>query len=167
MHKYLIYLPIWFCLTCFGLSFNPSSGAGVQRGQWFKSPGYHVSARALIAYPGRNSWWHLSITDWRKLQFLLHIYDIPSVISPIFTSQPSGVSRSQKATDDRTFTYAGLHSLTSNIQHTSVLHYIWNININFYTSMTVIPEYDTWSATSSVHTHAATWFHQVLERRIY
>jgi hypothetical protein len=43
----LIYLSIYFCLTCFGLSFSPSSEAGVQLRQWFKSPGYGVSARAL------------------------------------------------------------------------------------------------------------------------
>jgi hypothetical protein len=47
MHKFLIYLSIYFCLTCFGLSFNPSSEAGVQLGQWFKSPGYGVSALCI------------------------------------------------------------------------------------------------------------------------
>jgi hypothetical protein len=33
MHKFLnlFYLSIYFCLTCFGLSFRPSSEAGVQR----------------------------------------------------------------------------------------------------------------------------------------
>jgi hypothetical protein len=41
-----------FRLTCFGLSFSPSSEAGVQFRQWFKSPGYGVSAPALILYPG-------------------------------------------------------------------------------------------------------------------
>jgi hypothetical protein len=30
MHKFLIYLSIFFCLTCFGLSISPSSEAGVQ-----------------------------------------------------------------------------------------------------------------------------------------
>jgi hypothetical protein len=30
MHTFLIYLSIYFCLTCFGLSFNPSSEAGAQ-----------------------------------------------------------------------------------------------------------------------------------------
>jgi hypothetical protein len=30
IHKFLIYLYIYFCLTCFGLSFSPSSEAGVQ-----------------------------------------------------------------------------------------------------------------------------------------
>jgi hypothetical protein len=30
MLKLLIYLSIYFCLTCFGLSFSPSSEAGVQ-----------------------------------------------------------------------------------------------------------------------------------------
>jgi hypothetical protein len=50
MHKFLMYLSICFCLTCFGLSFSPSSEAGVQLGQWFKSPGYGVSARALTPY---------------------------------------------------------------------------------------------------------------------
>jgi hypothetical protein len=44
MHKFLIYLSIYYCLTCFGLSFCLSSEAGVQIRQWFKSPGYGVSA---------------------------------------------------------------------------------------------------------------------------
>jgi hypothetical protein len=39
MHKFLIYFSIYFCLTCFGLSFSPSLEAGVQLRQWFKSPG--------------------------------------------------------------------------------------------------------------------------------
>jgi hypothetical protein len=47
----LFYLSIYSCLTCFGLSFSPSSEAGVQIRQWFKSPGYGVSARALKPYP--------------------------------------------------------------------------------------------------------------------
>jgi hypothetical protein len=50
MHKFLIYLYIYFCLTCFGLSFSPSSAAGVQLRQWFKSAGYGVSARAKRCY---------------------------------------------------------------------------------------------------------------------
>jgi hypothetical protein len=62
MRKFLIYLSIYFCLTCFGLSFSPSSEAGVQFRQWFKSPGYGVSLRARIElncsviqlYPGPN-----------------------------------------------------------------------------------------------------------------
>jgi hypothetical protein len=33
MHKFLIYLSIYFRLTCFGLSISPSSEAGVQRRQ--------------------------------------------------------------------------------------------------------------------------------------
>jgi hypothetical protein len=32
--------------------FSPSSEAGVQIRQWFKSPGYGVSVRALTPYPG-------------------------------------------------------------------------------------------------------------------
>jgi hypothetical protein len=51
MHKFLIYLSIYFCLTSFGLSISPSSEAGVQLRQWFKSAGYVVSARALTPYP--------------------------------------------------------------------------------------------------------------------
>jgi hypothetical protein len=47
MHKFLIYLSVYFCLTCFGLSFSPSSEAGLQFRQWFKSAGYGVSARRL------------------------------------------------------------------------------------------------------------------------
>jgi hypothetical protein len=49
MHKFLIYLSIYFCLRCFGLSFSLSSEACVQFRQLFKSPGYAVSARALTA----------------------------------------------------------------------------------------------------------------------
>jgi hypothetical protein len=44
----LLHLYIYFCLTCFGLSFTPSSEAGVQLRQWFKFYGY----RALTPYPG-------------------------------------------------------------------------------------------------------------------
>jgi hypothetical protein len=51
MHKFLIYLSIYFCLTWFELSFSPSSGAGVQIRQWFKSPGYGISVQALTPYP--------------------------------------------------------------------------------------------------------------------
>jgi hypothetical protein len=40
MHKFLINLFIYFCLTFFGLSFTPSSEA----------PGYGDSARALTPY---------------------------------------------------------------------------------------------------------------------
>jgi hypothetical protein len=47
MNKFVIYLSIYFCLTCFGLSSNPSSEADVQLRPWFKSAGYGVSARAL------------------------------------------------------------------------------------------------------------------------
>jgi hypothetical protein len=50
MHKFLIYLSIYFSLTCFGLSFSPSSETGVQFRQWFKSPGYCVTALALTPY---------------------------------------------------------------------------------------------------------------------
>jgi hypothetical protein len=47
MHKFFIYLSIYFNLKCFGLSFSPSSEAGVQLRQWFEYSGYGVSARAL------------------------------------------------------------------------------------------------------------------------
>jgi hypothetical protein len=50
--KVLIYLSIYFRLTCLELSFSPSSEEGVQFRQWFKSPGYGVSARALTPYSG-------------------------------------------------------------------------------------------------------------------
>jgi hypothetical protein len=46
MHKFLVYFSIYFGLTCFGLTFSPSSEVGVQLRQWFRSPGYGVSARA-------------------------------------------------------------------------------------------------------------------------
>jgi hypothetical protein len=52
MHKFLIYLSIYFCLTCFGLSFSPFSEAGVQFRQWFKSPGYGDKNRVRTPYPG-------------------------------------------------------------------------------------------------------------------
>jgi hypothetical protein len=45
--QFLIYLSVYFCLTCFGISFSPSSEAGVQLRQWSKSAWYGVSARAL------------------------------------------------------------------------------------------------------------------------
>jgi hypothetical protein len=48
MHKFLIYLCIYFCLTCFGISLSPSSEAGIQIRQLFKSPGYGVCLRARI-----------------------------------------------------------------------------------------------------------------------
>jgi hypothetical protein len=48
MHKFLIYFSLYFCLICFGLSFSPGSEAGVQFRQWFKSPGYGVSAWAVM-----------------------------------------------------------------------------------------------------------------------
>jgi hypothetical protein len=51
MHMFLIYLPIYFCLTCFGLSFSPSSEASVKLRQCFKSAGYGFSAWALTPYP--------------------------------------------------------------------------------------------------------------------
>jgi hypothetical protein len=51
MHKFLVYLSIYFCLTRFGLSFSPTSEAGVQFRQWFRSPGYDVGARALTPDP--------------------------------------------------------------------------------------------------------------------
>jgi hypothetical protein len=51
MHKFLIYLSIYSCVTSFGLSFSPSSEAGVQLRQWFKPPVYGISARALTPYP--------------------------------------------------------------------------------------------------------------------
>jgi hypothetical protein len=47
----VFYLSIYYCLTCFGLSFSPSSETGVQLRQWFKTLGYGVSARALTPYP--------------------------------------------------------------------------------------------------------------------
>jgi hypothetical protein len=52
MYKFIIYLSIFFCLTCFGISFSPPSEAGVKIRQWFKSPGYGFSAWALTPYPG-------------------------------------------------------------------------------------------------------------------
>jgi hypothetical protein len=47
IHKFLIYLSIYFCLIYFGLSLSPYSEAGVHLRQWFKSLGHGVSARAL------------------------------------------------------------------------------------------------------------------------
>jgi hypothetical protein len=53
MHKFLIYLSIFFYVTCFGLSLSLSSQEGVQYRQWFKSPGYGVSARDADTIPRR------------------------------------------------------------------------------------------------------------------
>jgi hypothetical protein len=50
IHTFLTYLPIYFCLTCFWFSLGPSSEAGLQIRQWFKFPGYGVSARALYNF---------------------------------------------------------------------------------------------------------------------
>jgi hypothetical protein len=36
--------------------FSQSSEAGVQFRQWFQSPGYGVSARALTPYPASEDW---------------------------------------------------------------------------------------------------------------
>jgi hypothetical protein len=55
MHKFLIYLSICFCLTCFGLSFSPSSEAGVQIRQWF--------CRILVMVFSSNT---LSVTQKQK-----------------------------------------------------------------------------------------------------
>jgi hypothetical protein len=46
-----IYIYIYFCLTCFGLYFSPSSEVGVQIRQWLKSAGYGISVQALTPYP--------------------------------------------------------------------------------------------------------------------
>jgi hypothetical protein len=54
-------LSIYFCLICFGLSFSPSSEAGVQLRQGFKSAGYGVSQWRAdggglgVEPPSRNS----------------------------------------------------------------------------------------------------------------
>jgi hypothetical protein len=52
MHKFLIYLSVFFCLTCFELSFSSSSELSVQLRQWFKSRWYDVSSRPLTPDPG-------------------------------------------------------------------------------------------------------------------
>jgi hypothetical protein len=52
MHRFFIYLSIYFCLICFGLSFSPFSEADVLFRQWFKYAGYGVSARALTLFTG-------------------------------------------------------------------------------------------------------------------
>jgi hypothetical protein len=75
IHKFLIYLSIYFSLTCFGLSFSPSSQAGVQLRQWFKSPGYGVSARALTPYPVSI------VTRLRAVRFGVRIPEGPSGFS--------------------------------------------------------------------------------------
>jgi hypothetical protein len=50
-----MYLSIYLCLTCFGLSLSPSSEAGVQIRQWFKSPGYGISVWGADTIP-RPGW---------------------------------------------------------------------------------------------------------------
>jgi hypothetical protein len=59
------YLSIYFCLTCLGLSFSPTSEAGVQIWQWFKFPGYGVSAWALTPYVGHYT---ISFQNARSLK---------------------------------------------------------------------------------------------------
>jgi hypothetical protein len=54
-------LSIYFCRTCFGFSFSPSSEVGVQIRQWFKSSGYGVSVPLLWAiyhHAYRSPWMH-------------------------------------------------------------------------------------------------------------
>jgi hypothetical protein len=46
MSKFVIYLSIYFYLTCFGFYFSQSSEEGVHLRQLFKSAGYGVSAWA-------------------------------------------------------------------------------------------------------------------------
>jgi preprotein translocase subunit SecG len=82
MHKFLIYLSIYFCLTCFGLSFSPSSEAGVQLRQWFKSAGYggivHYVCHYTISYQNAQSLQHkikfsrLSKCEQQYLAFKVH-----------------------------------------------------------------------------------------------
>jgi hypothetical protein len=57
MHKffYLFYLSIYFDLTCFGISFSPSSGAGVQIRQWLKS---------LLCMVSTPEHWHHTQETW-------------------------------------------------------------------------------------------------------
>jgi hypothetical protein len=69
MHRFLIYLCISFCLTCFGRSFSPSSEASVQFRQWFKFLGYGVSARPLVV----NVYsWSRRLINWRSFCRLLY-----------------------------------------------------------------------------------------------
>jgi hypothetical protein len=97
MHKFLIYLSIYFCLICFGLSFSPFSKACVQIWQWFKSSGYGVSARALTSYnsapTGRifmkfHSIFHASRVLFWKLRFSLSFLSL-------FPLCPNSLWRSQ------------------------------------------------------------------------
>jgi hypothetical protein len=53
-HNVLINLFIYFCLTCFGLSFSPSSEAGVQFRHW-------SSLLGMVSAPRR---WHHTQQDW-------------------------------------------------------------------------------------------------------
>jgi hypothetical protein len=55
MQTFLSYLSVYFCLTCFWLSFYQSSEAGAQFRQWFKFAEYGVSARALTPYSADGS----------------------------------------------------------------------------------------------------------------
>jgi hypothetical protein len=75
MHKFLnlFYLSIYFCLTCFGLSFSPSLEAGVQLRQWFKSPGYGVSTRARMELTVNLKTCTLS---WSLYNFRLCTYNV-------------------------------------------------------------------------------------------
>jgi hypothetical protein len=54
MYKLLIYLSIYFCLTCLGLSFNPSAEAGVLYNfdSGLSLLGMVSAPGALTPYPG-------------------------------------------------------------------------------------------------------------------
>jgi hypothetical protein len=75
MQKFLTDLPVYSCLTCFGLSFIPSSEAGVQLRQWFKSPEYGVSAMTFIEYFIDMLSWILSsfLPDFYYLRLLRYV----------------------------------------------------------------------------------------------
>jgi hypothetical protein len=54
MHMFVIYLSIYFCLTCFGLYLSPSSETGAQLRQWFKPAGYGALCGHTISF--QNAW---------------------------------------------------------------------------------------------------------------
>jgi hypothetical protein len=51
-HKFFIYLSIYYCLTCFGLSITPSSEAGVQLSRLLGPVSAPGLAGALTPYSG-------------------------------------------------------------------------------------------------------------------
>jgi hypothetical protein len=88
MYKLSIY---HFCLTCFGPSCSPSSEAVVQFRQWFKSPGYGISARALTPFQNARSLQHTCKKAVLLLPEDIGLYGIIFTLALIFCKSKSEV----------------------------------------------------------------------------